>query len=558
MKITKYMVAGLVAACMSLTSCVDDLNVEPNDPDIRTTINSQEELLSVLASVYNDLVTGDGLSVSDGGAGSYTRCHFNLQEIVADECFISEKWNDPGYRVLNFNTWGNDNEWIYAAYSRENHLAKIASVFIGLLKEYGEKYGLSQEQIASMDAEARVLRGYANYCLIDLFGKGPWIDENSVTGAIPPTYSREELFNATVADLVAHLDQLLPAAKQEYGRVSREAGYMLLAKLYLNAGVYTGKTMWQECADALAKVVGTGISLAPEYKYLFCASNDKYVGNGEILWAVPQAVGFTESYGATTYLTAGCFMEAEEGDENLARQLRILNFPGTPWSGLRLRPELSQALQGDPRRLIYEGTFTEAIPDLAAYNATSGGFMLIKYTNTEETDYYNDKLVAAYDKWVADVKAIDEDPNLTDEQKDAAKSKLVEPTFNNASQMSGVDYPVFRLADAYLMLAECELRGAIVNVNGNNGKYYFDAVRARVKLPAVELNENTLLHERSCELYMEGHRRSDLIRFGLYTGSKYLWSWKGGEYTGASIPDTRALYPIPYQYVSTIGQNIGY
>ena len=71
-------------------------------------------------------------------------------------------------------------------------------------------------------------------------------------------------------------------------RVSREAAYMLLAKLYLNAGVYTGTPMWSECAAACQKVLETINTLAPTYKYLFCATNDRYVGNGEILWAVPQ------------------------------------------------------------------------------------------------------------------------------------------------------------------------------------------------------------------------------------------------------------------------------
>ena len=120
--------------------------------------------------------------------------------------------------------------------------------------------------------------------------------------------------------------------------------------------------------------------------------------------------------------------------------------------------------------------------------------------------------------------------------------------------MSETDYPVFRLADAYLMLAECQLHG--VNCNGYG---YLNKVRARVGLaPLSNPAASEVLAERQRELYMEGHRRSDLIRFGLYTGSSYLWSWKGGVYTGASIPEYRALFPIPYQYVATVGQNPGY
>lgn len=534
MKINKYLVPGFIAiAAMFSTSCTGDLNVEPKDPNTILEPTSKADMEGLLGNLYYDFLTGDGLSVSDGGAGSYLRCHFNLQEIVADEFFISDKWNDPGYTVLNFNTWGNDNEWIYAAYSRENHLAKLASAFINQVDQYAPGFGYTDEQMKAMKAEARVLRAYSYYCLIDLFGRGPWVTENSPTGAVPPTYDRTQLFEATVADLQSCLGDLVPAAKQTYGRVSREAGYMLLAKLYLNAEVYTGTPMWQQCADALKNVVSTGIQLAPEYKYLFCASNDKYVGNGEIIWGIPQRISYTETWGGTTYLTAGAWIEyatdaagdpKTDGDAALKAELTRLNNHGTPWSGLRIRPELSKALKGDPRRLIYEGSFKEDIPDLADYSATSCGYMLTKYTNTTEDDY----------------------DNLAGED-------------NNGSQVSNTDYPLFRLADAYLMLAECQLHGASFAGWDQDGFAYYNKVRERVGLGAIANPTATdILHERQCELYAEGHRRSDLIRFNRYVGAGYLWSWKGGEETGTGIPEYRKLFPVPYQYISTCGQNPGY
>ena len=268
MKFSKYLAGSVIAvASLMASSCVDDLNVEPNDPNVNTVPSSKEDMLGYLAAVYYDLYTDTGLSLSDGGRGVFTRCHFDLNEITSDELFISEKWQDPGYQVLNKNIWTDTNEWIYAAFSRENHTCKIASTFIQALHEYGSAW-FTEEEIKQMDAEARALRAYAYYQNIDLFGRGPWIDENSSTGATPPTYDRKQLFEAAVADLTAYVDNLLPAAQQTYGRLSREAGYMILAKLYLNAEVYTGTAMWQQCADALKNVVATGIQLAPEYKYL--------------------------------------------------------------------------------------------------------------------------------------------------------------------------------------------------------------------------------------------------------------------------------------------------
>ena len=249
----------------------------------------------------------------------------------------------------------------------------------------------------------------------------------------------------------------------------------------------------------------------------------------EVLYHEPCYVSYAPSvnmaYGVATAVPTSkrdlFALNPEELDAAITPRTTVLmlNFPGTPWSGLRLRPELSKVLKGDPRRLIYEGSYQEEIPDLASYDEASCGYMLIKYTNTDETDYYNE----------------------------AGET-------NNGTQMSETDYPVFRLADAYLMLAECQLHG--VNCNGYD---YLNKVRARVDLaPLSNPAASEVLAERQRELYMEGHRRSDLIRFGLYTGSNYLWSWKGGVYTGASIPEYRALFPIPTQYVATVGQNPGY
>lgn len=513
MKITKHILAGCVALmAFAGTSCVGDLNLEPNDPNKKLELSTQAEWDGFLGRLYGNLYRDDIISTSDGGAGTFTRAHFNLQEITADECFISEAWNDPGYQPLNKNQWSLDNEWIYACFAREFFNAKMGSEFMASMRGAGGAF-FSADEVKCRIAEASALRGLAYYMMIDLFGRGPWIDESSITGAIPPTYDRTQLFNAIVAELEENVPNLRPAAQQEYGRVSREAGYMLLAKLYLNAEVYTGTAMWDKCAAALNNVVNTGIELAPVYKYLFCATNDKYARGGELLWVVPQEQGHMEAWGGTTYLTCGAWF-ASAGEDILKK----LNYKDA-WGGLRLRPELSQALKGDKRRMIFEGTFREDIPNLGGNDATSCGYMLIKYSNSPEDDYDN---TAGHN--------------------------------NNNVAMSNADYPIFRLADAYLMLAECQMHG--VNCNG---LHYLNLVRERAGMPALPaITADELLKERMCELYMEGQRRSDLIRFGKYTGNTYNWSWKGGEYEGASLPAYRALYPIPVQYTETVGQNPGY
>lgn len=552
MKISKY-IAGCCFGAFALlaSSCVGDLDQKPTDPNIQTKPESKEDIMGYFAAVYYDFYTDQGLKLSDGGRGVFTRCHNDLNEITSDELFISEKWQDPGYQVLNKNIWTDTNEWIFAAFSRENHTAKIASTFIAALAQYGAEFGYTDAEIKAMDAEARFLRAYAYYQNIDLFGKGPWIDETSVTGATPATYDRKELFEATVADLTAYVDNLIPAAQQEAGRVPREAGYMLLAKLYLNAEVYIGQPMYAECASILANhVVNTGLTLAPTYKYLFCAGNKKYL-NQEILFGFPQEIGYLESWGGTTEMTCAAYMEPDDEDTELAAELRRLNFHGSPWSGLRMRPELSKALlQETERQLMYIGSYQIEIPDLANYNEKSCGYMLTKYSNAWEDDYDNTVLCNEYDAAYAYNKALEADKEIKDEDKVYKEY----PAFNNSSQQTNITLPIFRLADAYLMLAECQLRGVECN-----GISYFNKVRERAKRPTVSsLSASELLNERMVELYAEGFRRSDLIRFNRYAGNAYLWSWKGGEFTGTSIPETREVFPIPYQYVLTVPQNPGY
>ncbi len=544
MKLTKYILGAAVAAFgFMATSCVGDLDVEPTDPNTATSPTSKEDLEGLFASVFYDLYTDQGLSLSDGGRGVFTRTHFCLNEITADELFISDQWQDPGYKVLNFNTWTDANEWIYAAFSRENHLAKLASVFISELHQYGGAY-FTDDEIKQMEAEARVLRGYAYYQNIDCFGRGPWIDENSVTGATPPTYDRKQLFEAVVADLKAHVDNLLPAAQQVYSRINRETGYMLLAKLYLNAEVYTGTPMWAECAEALKNVVNTGITLAPTYKYLFCGSNEKYVGNGEIIWGLPEKQNYIETWGGTRAIVSSSILPPDSPDSPLAREIFALNYPGDGWAGLRVRPELSKALNGDPRRLFYEGSYQEDIPTLAGVKENSCGYMLTKFRYTTESDYDRTAALAEWDRVHALNEGVPED----------SKDRTPYPKPDKVGDASDIALPVFRLADAYLMLAECQMRGVECN-----GYYYFNEVRKRVGLPAIASpSANDILRERQCELYAEGFRRSDLIRFGKYSGSTYLWSWKGGQYTGQGIDPMYEVFPIPYQYVGTVGQNPGY
>ena len=516
MKFNRYIIAGLAAAMTMgvTTSCVGDLDVEPENPTTKTELTSKEDYLGLMARAYGGLVFGGGVQVNDEGRAIYTRLVWNLQELGTDETIMGDNWKEAGIPEVKSANAGPDCAMLYEAYCRFNYQIALCNAFLRDIDK-GAGY-FTPEQVNEFKCEARVLRALAYYHIIDIFGKGPWVTEANTVGSIPPTFSRTELFDAVTADLADAIPGLVPASQQIYGRVSREAGKMLLAKLYLNAEVYTGKAMWQECADLcldIKKAIPWNPSI--EYKYLFCATNDKYVGNSEILWAVPQDANTIQTYGGTTYLSVGAY--------NSKVDCLPYGCAGDQWAGPRVHPQLSKnLLSTDKRRLIFEGKLHEDVTpeDMSDWTEDGGGYMCVKYVYTPETNYNN-----------------------------AGGTATAVNAYNNT------DYPLFRLADVYLMLAECEKHGA----SGCEGVDRFNDVRLRAGVaPVGSYSLDDLLKERQCELYWEGHRRSDLIRFGKYTGNSYNWEWKSGSYNGAAIADHRNLYAIPVQFEATLGQNPGY
>lgn len=523
MKFFKYIALGSLALSLGagVSSCVNDLDLEPDDPNKQTGLTTPQEWYGYFQSLYGNLLYEGGLTPAgvDGGAGTWMRVHWNMQEITADEAMILNSWNDPGYADLKYNTWVSDNTWEFMAYQREATSAKLCSEFLSKV-DGAKSCGVSDELIEQMKSEARVLRAYSYYYMIDLFGRGPWIT-NEAVGTEAPVYDRKQLFEAVTAELIDVINNgaLIDSQKQAYGRLSKQAAEMLLAKLYLNAQVYTGEAMYGECAKWCKEILKDTNTLAPEYEYLFCASNDRYVGKGkEIIFAIPQDVNHMTTYGGTTYMTAGAYF----GDIDAAEK-DYLGFGGNSWGGLKMRPELVDCLKeypGDKRNLVYVGSYQNNLEDLAN-NAPDGcGIMCVKYK------YLTEEQIANHN---AD-------------------------GYASAVAYCGADFPVFRLADVYLMLAECELRG----VDGADPDFtYFNQVRKRAGLANLKPTLDQLLSERQRELYWEGHRRQDLIRFDKYT-SGYNWSWKGGVLEGRNIDSYRTVFAIPYQYVGTVGQNPGY
>ena len=451
----------------------------------------------------------------DSGFGQYLRAWWNLQELPTDEATLA--WNDAsaGVQDLNSQTWTTANGTVTAMYARILLQATLASEYLrqttdAKVAERGATAALRAD-ITRYRAEARFLRALSYWHAIDLFARVPLVTEATPVGAgAPPQASRQQLFDFVVTELhQARAD--LPAANRadatQYGRATQAAVDMLLAKLYLNAAVYTGTARYDSVVVATGRVIGTNaFQLDTRYQNLFLADNHT---SPEIIFAVPVDGGRTRTYGGTTYIAHAQFGDNVGGVEAGAD----LGLNGG-WYGLRARrdfADLFNGLTGDQRGNVRTGD-----PAIVFAQGQSP-------TLTKQVDNYGEGYRIHKFRNVTKAGVGGSDRNFVD-----------------------IDFPMFRLADAYLMYAEAVTRGG----GGSRATAlgYVNALRDRATSPVItdaELTTSFLLDERARELFWEAHRRSDLIRYGLFTGGGKLWQFKGGVASGTATDAKFDLYPIP-------------
>lgn len=565
--------ASFVAAAGMLTACTGDLDQMPKDPNNTTPgnfpENPQQYLSEVMAKCYSSLaVSGQGgpggsadISGLDGGTSNWSRVIFMLNEFTTDE--VNWIWPDVGVFDLCTSTWGSSNGNLYSAYGRfYTHIA-VCNDFIRSVKN--NLYGLSGQDQALADQfvlEARALRDLSYYYVIDFFGNATrawdtWPDGSPMNyGDVPPQVTRAELFDLVVNDLEDVLENFQDSGV--YGRVGRDGVEALLCKYYLNAEVFTGTPMYDKCWQHAQNIISRhqgggfkGTGLANDYLALFCASNDMFMPGGslkdqnEILWGIPFAYPYTQSYGGTMFLIAAATSAA-----NMPTVLYGLN---ADWSCMHARTEFAEkfgfedGVSADPRTYLWCTENQGFNINNTEFSNFTDGYAAIKFTNVK----------ANPDGTL---------PRSTYEANGHTYNWAGVPEVNGlpaqVNDFADTDFPIIRLADVYLMAAECSLRGA---GDRETGRAYANAVRERAGVDAwngVQFNLNNLIDERARELYWENVRRTDLIRFGLFTGSAYNWSWKNNAPAGAGISDHMKLFPIPSDILATYGsqmnQNPGY
>lgn len=508
MKTFSYKAGVLILITSLVTACVGDLDVKPIDPNVTTAdkvYKTPADYKKGLAKLYATFALSGQQGPSgqpdiagiDEGFGNYLRQYWNCQELTTDEAVIA--WNDATIKDFHYHTWTPSDVFIGAVYSRILYTVALCNEFIRVTQKSDD------EDVATMRAEARFLRALAYYHALDLFGNPPFITEDDLPGStLPDQTDRASLFAYIEQELI-DIEDLLGDPQFEYGRADKGACWMLQAKLYLNAEVYIEEARYTDAITALNKVVAGPYSIAANYLHNFVADNHT---SPELIFAINYDEVNTQSYGGMVYL-----IHAPVGGTMPAASMFGVNGG---WGGIRTTSALVSKFpvpdeDTDSRALFWEDGQTLAIADVGTF---TDGYSIAKFRNR----------------------------NLDGSQ----------ATGSAPGDFVNTDYPMFRLADGYLMYAEAVLRGGSGG-DATTALGYVNELRNRTgDAPAVpgnitagQLTLDFVLDERARELYWEGHRRTDLIRYGKFTGGSYVWPWKGNVAEGTSTPAHLNLFPIP-------------
>jgi hypothetical protein len=524
--LTKIVAAVVLTATM--VSCNKSLDLLPtNDITSAQVYSTATGYKEAFAKVYgafaltgNQGPAGNGdVQGIDEGTSDFLRLFWKAQELSTDEAVIS--WGDPGIQDFHNMNWSSSNPMLKGLYYRSMYQITLANDFINQSSDAKlSSRGLADADVANIRkyrTEARFLRAFQYWVLMDLFANPPFVTENDAIGStIPHQTDRATLFAYIESELKA-IDPLLAAPKtNEYGRADQAAEWALLARMYLNAQVYTGTARYTDAITYASKVIAAGYSLIPNYKNIMLADNN--LNTSENIFTINYDGLKTQSYGGTTFLVHA----PVGGSESVA------NFGiNGGWSGLRttktfvsLFPDVTGTI--DARSQFYTSGQNLDINDPTTFG---DGYMITKYRNVTRTG--------------------------------AAGQSL---------DFSDIDFPLFRLSEMYLIYAESVLRGG-TGGDINTATTYINNIRQRAygntngNITSAGLTLSFLMDERARELYWEGFRRTDLVRFGKFTDASYLWPFKGGVKAGAAVATFRNIYPIPSDDLTAnpnLKQNPGY
>lgn len=517
----------LLAACMMLFSCDKFLEENPKDKlpadDVYNSIS--EVYLNAVASLYTYI---GGYSDSQGLQGT-GRGVYDLNTFTTDEAIIPTRggdWYDGGFwQGLFLHDWGIENDAIQATWEYLYKVVMLSNKSLERIDKFSETH--SDAELPAYRAEVQALRAMYYYYLMDLFGRIPLVESSSPAMKDIVQSERKTVFEFIFRQLQEAAPLLSEAHSNQsgtyYGRITRPVVTFLLAKLALNAEVYTdndwtdgqrpnGKDIkfmvegnelnaWETVIHYCDQLTAMGYRLEPKYETNFSIFNESSVEN---IFTIPMnKILYTNQmqylFRSRHYNHAKAYgLSGENGPSATVEALRTFGY-STP--------------QQDPRfDMCY---FAGIVHDLKG--------------NVIKLD---DGTVLEYFPWVV---ALDLSATPYEQTAGARMKKYeVDPTATKDGKLMDNDIVLFRYADALLMKSEAQVR------NGGNGDNEMNEVRNRVGAAPREATLDNILAERQLELAWEGWRRQDLVRFGEFTreyGSRPQLPNEGNGYT--------TVFPIP-------------
>lgn len=559
--IIKYSVALLTSAVV-MSSCIGDLDtlpLNPTDNTSETAYKDRDSYLKGMAYIYgyfalvsqNDPGTSDLNINTTAGETELIRQYTMLNEVTADG--VKCAWNDAYMNGLQYNKWTSaDNAALISVYSRcMKGITTCNEYFIQTADDKLASRGHNEfaADVHKFRAEARFLRALYYYILMDIYGNPPFATEANIGGDLPVQIGREGLYNWIENELVTLTtdDNMPNFGAVPYPRATKGAVWAVLARMYLNAEVYTGKPQWEKAKAAAGEVIKMGYQIHKTqsgthtlgaYAELFMQDNSTNGAQEEFVFAIAYDKNTTQSWGGTTHLSSGSLNNAQGLGISTA-----LGFPATiyldTWNGYHVADEYVQYF--DLQDVKWDKTgfgYDRAASDKRAFFYNGSQKKELEVVNIE-SGWICWKFTPLYSTWRYDTADI---PNY---------------------KFSSTDFPLFRLAEIYLIYAEAQARIEGGTTTDATAMGYIKELRDRagVSMP-LSLNVDFLLQERARELMWEGHRRTDLIRYGYYTKASFPWPFKGGIENGKiALEEYRTIFPIIQSDMQANGklvQNPGY
>lgn len=430
---------------------------------------------------------------------------FLAQEITSDELCGPTRgadWFDGGKWVdMHTHRWTNDIEGVNRMWSLFWGGITVSNQTIDRIRMMEQN-----EQTLSKIGELEVLRSFFYYLLTDNYGDVPYL----ITADVPGDYQPPKVDRAIIYDsLIITIERNIPrlnSGNLKY-MATKNMAFALLSKLYLNAEIYTGTAQWEKASQYCDSVIAGPYQLVNDVKSPFATANET---SPEIIFSIP--------YDEDNFQGFRLHMRTLHYQHNLTFDMSV-----GPWNGFAVVPTHFDTYEDNDLRkeahFIWGPQYTFTGEEIIE-SITEEPLVIDPYLPAlSMTDAFTPKQIRTTGARIG-------------------KYEITKGAKMNLSN----DFPLFRISDFYLMKAECEIR------LGNSGDEWVNPIRTRAGVDAYNgCTLDQLLEERGREMFVEGHRRQDLIRFD---------KWKNSWWEKDAHGDDKNTFPIP-QWAIDVNPNLG-